>query len=166
MWRSMRTCILGVYVGLLRQQLPHGMRKSADRLYPRLEIWLFEDYLWFQDCPCDVNCPNGCNGCPNPICVCGENPSSQNEDNLQECKKEKSIDLGQCIIDCNDDQSCEQSCVNFFKVRYDECPCQVKKSKKAFDFRKLDQDDFKLRMIVHLDAHAMHSVVNPTKSQF
>ena len=81
----------------------------------------------FLDCPCNINCPNGCNGCPNPICVCGENPSPQNKDNLQQCMKEKSIDLGQCIIDCNSDQSCEQSCVNLFKVQYDQCPCQVKK---------------------------------------
>ena len=121
---------------------------------------------FFQDCPCNVNCPNGCDGCPNPICVCDENQSPQNEDNLQQCKKEKSIDLGQCIIDCKNDQSCEQSCVNLFKVRYDECPCQVK-NRKTFDFRKFDREnDIKLRMIVRLDAHAMHSIVNPTKSQF
>ena len=39
--------------------------------------------------------------------------------------KEKSIDLGQCIIDCNGDQSCEQSCVTLFKYQYEKCPCQV-----------------------------------------
>ena len=76
-----------------------------------------------------MNCPNGCNGCPNPICVCGENPSPQNEDNLKECMKEKSIDLGKCIIDCNNDQSCEQSCVDSFKDQYDQCPCQVRITK-------------------------------------
>ena len=62
--------------------------------------------------------------------MCGVNPSPQNEDNLQQCLKKKSIDLGKCIIDCKNDQSCEQSCVNLFKVRYDECPCQVRKTKK------------------------------------
>ena len=82
-------------------------------------------HLVIPDCPCNVNCPNGCNGCPNPICVCGENPSPQNEDNLQNCLKEKSINLGHCIVGCKDDQSCEQSCVNFFKDQYDVCPCQV-----------------------------------------
>ena len=81
--------------------------------------------LHFSDCPCNINCPDGCIGCSNPICVCGENPSPQNEDNLQECMKEKSIDLGQCILDCNGDQSCEQSCVSLFKDQYDQCPCQV-----------------------------------------
>ena len=96
----------------------------------RVDPWNKEKSIpntFFQDCPCNLNCPNGCVGCPNPICVCGENPSPQNEDNLQKCMKEKSIDLGQCIIDCNSDQSCEQSCVNSFKIQYDQCPCQVKK---------------------------------------
>ena len=72
-----------------------------------------------------MNCPNGCIDCPNPICVCGDNPSIQNQDNLQECIKEKSIDLGQCVVDCKGDQSCEGACVNSFKIQYDECPCQV-----------------------------------------
>ena len=78
-----------------------------------------------------MNCPTGCNGCPNPICVCGDNPSPQNEDNLKECIKERSIDLGKCIIDCKDDQSCEQSCVNLFKTEYEECPCQVRRREKS-----------------------------------
>ena len=84
-----------------------------------------------NDCPCNTNCPDGCNGCSNPICVCGENPSPQNKDNLKQCIKKKSIDLGQCIIDCKDDQSCEQSCVDLFKVQYDECPCQVGMLKRS-----------------------------------
>ena len=73
-----------------------------------------------------MNCPNGCKDCPNPICVCGENPSPQNKDNLASCLKENSIDLGQCIVDCNDNQACETSCVDFFKNQYQKCPCQVK----------------------------------------
>ena len=66
-----------------------------------------------------MNCPNGCTDCPNPICgACGENSSPQNQDNLKTCMKEKSIDLGECIIDCNDDQACETSCVDLFKNKY------------------------------------------------
>ena len=90
---------------------------------------ILSSYIIFLDCPCNLNCPNGCNDCPNSICVCGENPSPQNEDNLEQCKNERSIYLGQCIIDCKDDQSCEQSCVSFFKMQYDQCPCQVKNPK-------------------------------------
>ena len=98
----------------------------------RISTRFFDKYFdkLFLDCPCNVNCPDGCNGCSNPICVCGENPSPQNEDNLQECMKEKSIDLGKCIIDCKNDQSCEESCVNRFKEQYDQCPCQVRRSQK------------------------------------
>ena len=72
-----------------------------------------------------MNCPNGCSDCPNPICVCGENPTPQNELNLEACRKEKSIDLGLCIIQCNNDQNCENLCVDTFKNKYEECPCQV-----------------------------------------
>ena len=89
---------------------------------------ILSSYITFLiDCPCNFNCPNGCNDCPNPICVCGGNASPQNEDNLEQCKNEKSINLGQCIIDCKDDQSCEKSCVNLFKALYNECPCQVRR---------------------------------------
>ena len=51
--------------------------------------------------------------------------------------KEKSIDLGQCIIDCKNDQSCEQSCVSMFKEQYDQCPCQVRRSENLNVFRWL-----------------------------
>ena len=98
-----------------------------------------------------MNCPNGCNGCPNPICVCGEKPSPQNEANLKECTKERSIDLGQCIIDCKDHQSCEESCVNLFKAQYNECPCQVRRKEESIILYDLTNDnDLKmlLRMIV------------------
>ena len=73
-----------------------------------------------------MNCPNGCNGCQNPICVCGEKQSPQNKDNLQQCIRKNSINLGQCILDCNNGESCEQECVNLFKTQHEECPCQVR----------------------------------------
>ena len=33
-------------------------------------MWeISKDCLYiFSDCPCEINCPNGCNECPNPIC--------------------------------------------------------------------------------------------------
>ena len=100
--------------------------------------------------------------------MCGENPSPQNEDNLQRCIKEKSIDLGQCIIDCKNDQSCEESCVDSFKEQYDQCPCQVRRSQKFNDFRRLEflvlPNIF--RMIAPLDALVTHSIVNRTKNPF
>merc|ERR1712117_450440 len=34
--------------------------------------------------------------------------------------------LGQCILDCSDDTSCEASCLTTFKTDHSECPCQEK----------------------------------------
>lgn len=72
-----------------------------------------------------MNCPDGCSDCPNPICVCGENLSPQNKDNLDICSKQTSIDLGKCIIDCSNNEACENSCEDHFKTEYEGCPCQV-----------------------------------------
>ena len=113
-------------------QLLARLRQSS----PRLLKWLVNFYLirffrskWTKtislDCPCNEHCPNGCAGCPNPICVCGDNPTLQNEDNLKTCVRDNSIELGQCILDCNGDQSCELTCVGLFKKQHDTCPCQV-----------------------------------------
>ena len=81
------------------------------------------------DCPCNTNCPNGCAGCRHPICdehpICGGNDTDQNKENLEMCTNEKSIDLGQCIIDCGNNQLCERSCVELFKTEHGKCPCQV-----------------------------------------
>ena len=182
MWRPMRTGIRRLYIIMLWYQPPHWLWQNSDWLYQWLvhEGIFHQSYLFiclvdfFSDCPCNLNCPNGCNGCPNPICVCGENPSPQNEDNLQECKKEKSIDLGQCIIDCKDDQSCEQSCVNLFKALYNECPCQVRSEVRFFHFstgcwlsiaEHLRNLIWFLRMVVCLDAHVIHLIANRTKNQ-
>ena len=82
-----------------------------------------------SDCPFNVNCPNGCSDCLNPICVCGEKLSSHNEESLRRCMTDKSINLGQCIIDCKNDKVCESSCVELFKSEYEECPCQVVSNK-------------------------------------
>ena len=79
----------------------------------------------FIDCPCNLNCPNGCSGCPNLICICGDNPTPQNKQNLETCRNEKSLDLGLCIIECNNDLGCEYACVDTFKEKYGDCPCQV-----------------------------------------
>ena len=88
--------------------------------------------------------------------------------------KEKSINLGQCIIDCNGEQTCEQSCVNMFKVQYDQCPCQVETKAiiehlKHTDFGWIvfqnDGFNYYLRRIVRLDVHANLSIVNRIKNQ-
>ena len=48
-----------------------------------------------------------------------------NDDNLEACFDKTSKTLGQCILDCNDDSTCEAACVSAFKSEHSECPCQV-----------------------------------------
>ena len=50
---------------------------------------------------------------------------NSNDDNLDACLNKNSMTLGQCILDCNDDSSCETDCVSAFKDEHLECPCQV-----------------------------------------
>ena len=79
----------------------------------------------FSDCPCGLNCPNGCNNCPNPICTCGEYPTPQNKDNLNNCVSEKSSELGQCYLQCKGNVQCGEFCWEEFKSAFESCPCQV-----------------------------------------
>ena len=48
-----------------------------------------------------------------------------NDENLDACLSKTSKTLGQCILDCNNDNSCETDCVSAFKDEHSECPCQV-----------------------------------------
>ena len=50
---------------------------------------------------------------------------NSNDDNLDACLSKTSKTLGQCILDCNNDSSCETDCVSTFKDEHSECPCQV-----------------------------------------
>ena len=33
--------------------------------------------------------------------------------------------LARCIYNCGDDESCETDCVQQFKAKTDDCPCEV-----------------------------------------
>ena len=48
-----------------------------------------------------------------------------NDDNLDACLNKTSKNLGECILDCNNDSGCETDCVSAFKNEHSECPCQV-----------------------------------------
>ena len=52
--------------------------------------------------------------------------NDKNDDNFNACFTKNSKMLGQCIIDCNNDSSCETDCVSYFKNEHAECPCQVR----------------------------------------
>ena len=99
-------------------------------------------------CPCHIDCIDGCNGCDNPICFCNVSQNfnsllskleklvifqdDTNEDNLDACLSKTSKTLGQCILDCDNDSSCETACVSAFKDEHSECPCQVRRNVKIF----------------------------------
>ena len=48
-----------------------------------------------------------------------------NADNQEACFTRTSKTLDQCILDCNDDSTCEAVCVSTFKNEHSDCPCQV-----------------------------------------
>ena len=91
----------------------------------------------YSACPCHTDCIDGCQGCDNPICFCNVSPELSinsgihvfkddlNADNKDACLDKTSRTLGQCILDCKDDISCETDCVSAFKDNHSECPCQV-----------------------------------------
>jgi len=74
-----------------------------------------------NSCPCHADCIDGCKGCENPICFCN---GDYNAENQEACFNKTSKTLGQCILDCKDDSSCEAACVSSFKSEHSECPCQ------------------------------------------
>ena len=88
-------------------------------------------------CPCHTDCIDGCKGCDNPICFCNVSKNykiytsllvfkdDSNADNQKACLDKTSKTLGQCILDCKDDSTCETTCVSTFKSEHSECPCQV-----------------------------------------
>ena len=45
-----------------------------------------------------------------------------NDDNLDACLNKTSKTLGECILDCEDDISCESNCVSAFKDEHSQCP--------------------------------------------
>ena len=51
---------------------------------------------------------------------------ASNDDNLDACLNKSSKTLGQCILECKDDSSCETDCVSDFKLEHSGCPCQVR----------------------------------------
>ena len=65
---------------------------------------------------------------------------ASNDDNLDACLSKNSKSLGQCILDCNNDTSCEADCVATFKDKHSECPCQVFQKTWTHFFQHFVQD--------------------------
>ena len=103
------------------------------------------------DCPCGLNCLDGCLDCPNPICEC---EGKEDDPQWNRCIDANSLTLGRCIHHCDGDQSCENDCVNGFKMKQMDCPCEVS---------SLDPPEFSkkniFRKIVLMDAHVKTLIV-------
>ena len=48
-------------------------------------------------------------------------------ENWNNCMDGNGQSLARCIYNCEDDESCETDCVRQFKVKTDDCPCEVRK---------------------------------------
>ena len=101
--------------------------------------------LWNQpsnrhsECPCDIDCPNGCTGCENSVCECSVSSLSTISEsvltvvfqdvtenaNWNQCLDVNGASLARCIYNCNDNGGCEDECVSQFKGRTADCPCEV-----------------------------------------
>ena len=80
------------------------------------------DYIdCFRQCPCEQDCPNGCDGCAHSICTC-KNPGLENKHHKQ-CMTEAMDEQYACLGDCNGDKSCLDACLEKFSEDSDRCPC-------------------------------------------
>ena len=50
--------------------------------------------------------------------------SAENDENLSACIDDNGKSLARCILACND-SDCEMECVEQFKTKHKDCPCQV-----------------------------------------
>ena len=90
-------------------------------------------------CPCDTDCPSGCDGCKNSICECSVSsqpiiPESDltvvfqdvtENSNWNKCLDSNGMSLARCIYHCKDNVDCEDACVAQFKDHTTDCPCEV-----------------------------------------
>ena len=63
-------------------------------------------------------------------------PFTQNE-NWNNCLDINGQSLARCIYNCKDDESYEADCVGQFKLKTEDCPCEVSKQWQIFDFKRI-----------------------------
>ncbi|CAG5113968.1 Oidioi.mRNA.OKI2018_I69.chr2.g8056.t1.cds [Oikopleura dioica] len=73
------------------------------------------------DCPCNLNCPNGCDGCDHPLCnVC----DAESNMHSQQCKNEAVQKESLCKKSCEmTDDDCYSQCHLELMNDKMECPC-------------------------------------------
>ena len=57
-----------------------------------------------------------------------------------DCIDDNGSKLGRCIYSCNNNDTCEDQCVDQFKTRQFDCPCEVKYSFGFYSFIYLQEN--------------------------
>ncbi|CBY23939.1 unnamed protein product [Oikopleura dioica] len=73
------------------------------------------------DCPCAVNCPNGCDGCPNEVCSCYQ--PQLDSPFYKTCMSEASTMFNGCVMGCPLNTTCHENCFSDFQDEAERCPC-------------------------------------------
>ena len=67
------------------------------------------------------NCPQGCEGCPNPICHCQD---PLHEADYLICKEHYEAVFLTCSKDCDNSYECILDCSRTLDANLTKCPCQ------------------------------------------
>ena len=60
--------------------------------------------------------------------------SEENIYNKDLCTKANSVIAGNCILKCGGDSICESNCIRDFRLKNEDCPCEVFKKPVMFFF--------------------------------
>ena len=113
-----------------------------------LAVFLTLNSHRYSECPCELNCLDGCDDCDNPVCNCQVrtlvygpfsfsetltvgikinivNKVVEENPDWNRCIDDNSLKLGRCVHACNDNKECEDDCLSRFKTRQLNCPCEV-----------------------------------------
>ncbi|CBY11695.1 unnamed protein product [Oikopleura dioica] len=87
-----------------------------------------ECLLSFQECdascPCGLECPAGCQDCPeHPLCEDDCEDAQINNDQYRLCLNQAVFQLDVCLKTCPPDMSCHDSCYATYKEQLSDCPC-------------------------------------------
>ena len=78
--------------------------------------------------------------------------------NWNKCIDDNGASLARCIYHCNNDSNCEASCIEQFKIRTNDCPCEVSPCYHRSCLVKIGKKtaNSKFRRIVLMDVHVIH----------
>ena len=77
-----------------------------------------------KDCPCMENCPQGCDECSSPFCVCA---SPEENPDYAICQAKVEEVYHSCLFDCGvNDYECFAACNREYDEGLQLCPCMVR----------------------------------------